>query len=396
MSKINKSAYYARLSKTLKKHDISIEDYKASPYTLFAVDYNFRSWIYSKFSPTTDFTWYGNKLNWANLITPEMYSKIENENLQWSLKLQHSKEFDSDEDDLFLSANADSEVPSAPKKAKITPTEQEAPTSSQKDATDSTSVQDPVPGTSGSMSSSNKRKPEESSGSQPKKVAAENTAAGVSNLASKINAGTTEGGTQANPSGEGEVDQNKDQQLQTPRGNAHNERGTLQGEAGNLKIQKPLEKYGIVKVRMSFNKHITKVFIFLLNDKDLSNDLVEMMEETYESGEVFTHKIDLDVYSDIKEKLNGLAYIVAWKLPFNIGYPKIISVLGNRYGRVLTFTKNIDNIENINEILEHSLVVRVKNDVKLFTLAEAVERAQADYDKYKSEPKKRKRASRFD
>lgn len=388
MSQISKSSYYAKIIKTLKKYDISLENFKHNPIELFKVDYSFRNWVYSRFpNANSDFTWYGNKYNWAKVIPSELYGQIENENLNWSIQLQHNNDFDNDEDDLFLQANAETSVLPSTKKQE-TSSEQETSKSSENLPTDSTKSTNSVPEKSMSSASGQKRKdpPTDLSLKETDPKVAKNTEAGISNVASSIASNTTSKTTQAQPTGEGEVDQTKDQQLQTPSGNAHNQRGTVQGEAGNLKIQKQLERYGIVKVMSSFHKHIDKVFIFLLHDKELSNDLIEIMEETYENGAIFPHQIEY------KEQT---LYIVAWKLPFNIGFPKLLTVLGIRYSKTLIFTKNINDETNIEKTLEHAVLVRLKNDVKLFNLAETVERSQAEYEKYKTEPTKRKRVDRF-
>lgn len=397
----SKAQYYARINKTLRQYNITIEEYKANPYVLFERDVSFRNWVYNTFQPNTQFTWYGVKHVWSNLISPNMYNKIENENIEWSIALTNSQDFDNDEDLLHTSTDAENNQPFGTKKQK-TSHEPQTPTSSKTDTEHTAESSNPV--SEKPTIDSNKRKSSgEEESTSNKRTASENTRSNTSsgtatttNLATSIKGTTAEQSKQANPTGEVEVDQSNQQQLQTVDGNAHNQRGTVQGEAGNLKIQKRLEQYGIIKVNMNYiNKSISKIFIFVSDSKELCNDLIEIMEETYENGEVFTHKINIDD-ENIIAKLRGFEYIIAWKLPFNISYPTLASKLGNRYSKLITFTKNITDFENISQILETSVIVRFKNDTQLSTLAEAVEKAQQDYLKYNQpEEKKRKLANRF-
>lgn len=396
-----KHNYYAKINRNLKKYSLTINEFKENPSLLFVKDISFRNYVYKTFSPHKPITWYGKPYTWANNIPSKFYNTIENENIQWFNDLITKDIFDDNEDDLFNQADAETEISPPAKKSK-TENSEETTDSSQTLQSDTTSASDTISMQSGS--SSNKRPSESDTSSANKKPALENqdrkdsNSASTTNLATGIAENTGATKSQGNPTGSGEVDQDNAQQRQTERGNAHNERGTLQGEAGNLKIQKPLECYGIVKVKMNYNKFVNKVFVFVSDDKELSNDLTELMEESYENSDIYTHKIELLNYNaDICAKIKNFIYIVGWRLPFNIGYPTLALKLGNRYNKILSFAKTVDNFDEVNEILEKAVVVRLKNDTQLLTLSENVAKANDDYTKYNNPAsKKRKLINKFD
>lgn len=358
-----KSAYYAKIRKSLLKYDISFSTFKSNPASLFLRDAKFRSYVYTKFEPRETITWYTQDYRFSDNIPESFYNQIKSENNDWYDLLVADNTDSTEEDSISEQNNSSNSNQSASKKFKPNQGEKRS-------NTDDTDL--------------------------PNKKKQSDVEAGVSNVATPIGA-TNSDQKQSNPTGQGEVDQSKDQQLPTTSGNEHNTRGTLQGEAGNLKVQKPLERYGIVKVNMSsYNRNCNnnRVFVFISNDKTLCNDLVEIMEETYESGEIFTHTIT-DMPDNLNDNIKTYKYIIGWKLPFNISYPTISLKIGNRYNSVLTFTKQIctDEYDNdeLNKILEHSVIVKFKNDVQILRVSEAVAKAQADSDKYnKPEIKKRK------
>lgn len=399
----SKSSYYSIIIKTLKKYNLTLQQYKENPICLFVKDQNYRNYVYKSFKPHKGITWYGKQYIWAKHIPDSIKETIERENFEWFLNLEHNKDFENNFDDSDVSTEAPSNQPS----------ETEISADRHKESTSELSGSSKA-STSGQQSTStaedtNKKRPGDQQGEPAKRTKsnepADEAIGGTVNVATSIKG--TSGPKQANPTGEGEVDQQPDgHQLQTQRGNLPNQRGTLQGEAGNLKIQKPLEKYGIVKVNLTLLKSEmaqNKVYIFITDNKTLANDLVEIMEDTYENGDIVTAFIaepvnPLEHEREDYESLNGYVYIVAWKLPFNISYATLALKLGTRYNHVYTFTKMIPdfNDEDVPNLIKRSVIIKFKNAVQLLKLSEAATKCQEDQLKYRQPmEKKRKLADRF-
>lgn len=372
MSAINKNSYYAKIKKALAKYNYNIEDFKENPICLFLKDKSFRHYVYETFKPFKRITWYKKPYQWSDHIPESFYSIIEVENFDWYAALSAQRDYnfsDNDEDDLFS-------IEDRPGPSRQTT----GNTRSASPGPSNTAEKPPTAGTSSAAATAGaKRKLEPTSDDH------------TTNVAKKIYDSSTGGPQQEQPTGQGEVDQSRNhQQLQTDRGNLPNQRGTLQGESGNLKIQKPLERFGVLKVNKScittyiHNKMYSfkqKTFIFLCNDKTLSNDLIEAMDVAYESGDIATHYIE-NVDEAIAEKMNGYNYIIGWKLPFNIGYPTLQQKLGTRFNKCITFTRNFENFDDFANIVEHIVIVRFKNNAAMPTLAEVVEKAQQDMNRY--------------
>ena len=391
-----KGPYYKRINWLLDKYQLDLIDFKNDPSILFVKDRGFRNYVYQTFKPFKQITWFNKPFVWGNAIPQDFYDTIESENMDWYLSLTNQIEHfaDDDEDDLFNIDNASTSTESS------TTTEKSESTTTSTKGISASQVSTPGAVPKSFKSKKNKAVDQGRKSNSKKAKSSKGGASTTTNVATKIKGTASEGkrvATQSNPTGVPEVDQGGNaQQLQTSSGNAHNERGTVQGEAGNLKIQKPLERFGIIKVNLTkMNRYVSsKVYIFVTKDKELANDLVEIMEEAYDSGDIIIHEI-----KNNDEYLDGYKYIIAWKLPFNISYPTLALKLGSRYNHVKTFTKNFDVFsDDCKELLEKSVCVRFKNDVQIYSLSEAVDKAQQDALKYQTIPdtKKRKLCSRFD
>lgn len=235
-----KAKYYATINRSLRKYNISLEEFKSNPVSLFSKDTSFRRWVYTAFQPNTDFTWYNKPFNWSSSIPNSLYSTIENENIVWFNQLIANSFFDDNEDDLFDTEKSEGtgpvlETPN-PKKQK-TSNGQEVETSNQDQSKSESQLEKSLPAATGT-NTGEKRKSDSDAGPSSKSTKTVNqiepptnagsSAVGTTQLASGIAENTGNKEKQSNPTGAGEVDQQKDQQLQTSSGNAHNERGTVE------------------------------------------------------------------------------------------------------------------------------------------------------------------------
>lgn len=385
----SKSSYYAKIIKTCAIHNIDFKEHKKNPALLFEKDPKFRQYVYGHFQPNVPCTWYNRKFTFADHIPRSMYSKIQRENLDWYNALtEYSTILDENEDDLFsnLDVNESTDNEEPPSKKEKLEKGASTETFTKNTSADTSSSASSVP-TQSTATAGIKRTNTEEVGSAAKKVAV----GGTTNIATTINTKQISD-VQSNPTGKGEVDQNAaQQQIQTNSGNAPNQRGTVTGEAGNLKIQKPLFKFGISKVNttllneMSSNTENNRVFIFLTDDKELANDLIELMDDTYDNTKIYVNNVS-DKDKSMLECLNGNRYIIGWKLSFNIGYPCLSERLGPKYNSLITFTKNIeeDDLEKIQKIMLQSALIRFKNNTQLLTLAEAAHRAQENQKRFRA------------
>lgn len=407
-TKSNKREFYARIIKTLKQYGLTLDQYTANPALLFINDSKFRSHVYKTFKPHQEIYWYNKKYTFSEHIPKNLYDSIKRENIQWYNQLiNNSAEFDDNEDDLFEEILSDAEGEPPEKKSKSI--EESKPEEKQKPKTNSETKSDTTdtkkPGEHSQVSTNNvsekstatagvKRTNTETVGSASKKVAT----GGTTNTANTINEKQVDN-PQSSTLGQGEVDQNQaKQQIQTNKGNAPNQRGTVQGEAGSLKVQKTLLKYGISKVNHTLLKNMNnsnKVFIFVVEEKSLANDLLELMEETYDNSITYVvntaneDKKYLDVFQTHK-------YIIGWRLNFNVGFPRLLEQLGSRYAHLITFAKNLTDDEDIEKNILTSVLVRYKNNTQLLTLSELVDQAQENYKKYNSNSNANRKRPRFD
>lgn len=376
-----KNTYYAKLSKSLKKYNLSIQDFKNNPIEYFVRDNLFRQHVYSKFNPVQRYTWYNKPFRWVDHIPKTFYNQIENENFNWYITLTSfdSNNPDYDEDDLSLTDTTNENEEPPTKKSKDDNNNAETTNTSSSSMSTTSNKQkstDPISTKSTTDTSGIKRPAEEENGSDPKQPKTDQT----TNLATKIIPGSSATSPQSNPTGKGEVDQSAKQQLQTNTGNAPNQRGTVQGEAGNLKIQKPLERYGISKVirnNMTFNDKRNKtVFVFVLECKELANDLIELMDETYKDTIIYGYTI---THNDEKvlDLLHNHKYVVTWNLPFNVGFARLGEKLGTRYNKAIVFSNNyndldMNNEEDVIKATQNSIIVRFKNHTQISNFAEMI------------------------
>ena len=386
---LSKSNYYAMLIKTLSKYNLTLNEHKENPYLLFSRDAKFRQWIYSKYPTPGDFTWYNKPLNWLHLIKDfdEDLLYTEEPTQTWhkaftnyfhSIKTPDTLAVKKQKTEHKSSSEPDSQPSSSKRENEDT---LEEPPPKKVDNTEKSTLNE---------SSGAKRKGESDGNPNPAKQD-KVTSIATSLKTQTARANTTEGTadklqTVGNiPGGTSEVQQQQqetqgnDAQLQTNRGNDHNQRGTLQGEAGNIKVQKPLERYGIIKVNMStFNENSSrnnKIFIFKLETSNDANKLMSLLNETYSSGIIFSTTVEVTA-SDSKELVKY--YLIGWKLSFNLGFTKLYQQLGRNHGRTVVYLRDlgntsIDDDEAVNTLMSESFKIRYINDTQLFTLAEHVE-----------------------
>lgn len=73
---MNKSQYYAKVSKTLKKYNLSWKEYKNEPHKLFVLDISFAKYWAHKFKYDQDITWFNNPYNLSLMLTDEQVVNI--------------------------------------------------------------------------------------------------------------------------------------------------------------------------------------------------------------------------------------------------------------------------------------------------------------------------------
>lgn len=386
----SKSRYYALLSKTLKKYNLTINDYKKNPYVLFERDAGFRQYVYNKFSPPGDFTWFGKSMHWLELIKDfdEDLLYTEDTTGTWSSSFSNYFHSIKTADTLqskkqkteHISSDAKDSQPSTSKRE---PESELNNPSSKKQMLDESRVTN-----KGGIDITNNKRPSESADNPNPAKKSSTTNVANKSLKAQASRPSTDDKLQTVgniPGGTSEVNQqqqentNNDFQIQTNRGNDHNQRGTLQGEAGNLKVQKALEKYGIVKVNMSHfenNSRNNKIFIFKVDSSTDANKLMRLLNETYTSGQIFSTTIE--ICTDSATNTLTKFYLIGWKLYFNLGFTKLYSQLGRNHGKTVVYLRELGNInieeeEEVHKLMCTSFQTRFENDTQLLTLAEHVE-----------------------
>lgn len=335
--------YYSMLIKSLKQYGISLDEHKKNPSLYFMKDAKFRQYVYDKFDYNKEFTWYQKPLIWKDLLQNNNLDNFMIENSNWYSSTSEQnpdkrRKIDTEGEDL-------EELPEIPSPSTETSTKQ-----TKRPIEDSIEV------------------PPKKNKSLREETQTQNTVS-TQNTVDKIPGGTSEVQQQV---------QQGSKQLQTPRGTLQNQRGTLQGEAGNIKVQKPLERYGIVKVtkfkNMSYDNKVNNIIIFASEDSKLMNLLMSLMDETYPSGNIYSTK-----YTDEECNINYL--LVGWHLNFNIGYTKLYEKLGLKFSKIICYKKSFNHKsyssdEEVHSFLIGSFAVRNECKTQLSTLAEAVHAEQ--------------------
>lgn len=61
-------SYFAGMSKTLKRHNLTWKQFKSNPELLFAVNDSFRNYVSNRFSYREPFSWYGQQTTWIEML----------------------------------------------------------------------------------------------------------------------------------------------------------------------------------------------------------------------------------------------------------------------------------------------------------------------------------------
>ena len=201
---------------------------------------------------------------------------------------------------------------------------------------------------------------------------------------------TTAGQPRKRPGEGGELGQPPTKhQVQTPEGNALNERGSIAGEAGNRKIQKEAITYGVIDVStMSANK----INLFGFVNEEQQQDLSQTIEVIYPNANLLLFKTKL--LNHLKMEVE--TYWVLTSLGFNMRYETMAMKFGESIKKAqYIFQKNMEcNWENPKEIRDGILpllTICFKNNANLMTFQEACEReANSSRFRTQNESKKRK------
>lgn len=160
------------------------------------------------------------------------------------------------------------------------------------------------------------------------------------------------------------------QQVETSRGPEHNTKGTLQGESGNRKIQKPQKRYGIIKVIMADH-----TYIFLFNDKDATENCSDIFEMSWPSTKIFCTSINIK----IAEKEDHY-FLCAIQLGFRINWSTLYKRIGSKVFDDCTYLQrqiikeNMDNIDDFKLKIQGNLNVCFRNNIPSINITDEIEK----------------------
>lgn len=177
--------------------------------------------------------------------------------------------------------------------------------------------------------------------------------------------------------------------MQQPKGNDHNERGTLVGESGNRKIQKKQTHWGLIQVSsMSVS---SRIFLIGYSTEAACLEFCRLLDFIYESAETIllkTQCLDVD-----QEEIT--VYWVILKLGFNIGFQTIADKFGVAITKSIYFIPKTLSIpfsdeESVCQYLKSGLEICFKHNSNLTTLSELIEKEQKRPQAQVSQNRKRK------
>lgn len=188
------------------------------------------------------------------------------------------------------------------------------------------------------------------------------------------------------------INQVDQQQIQTAKGNDHNERGSLVGEAGNRKVQKPAGKhFGEIQV----NSNMSRTLVFAFAAESIAKEFVQLVDILYGHTKLQLTTFKLELFDN--NKFGHLYFWVVLKLGFNMGYESMIKKFGlpltkTKYVLIRNIPENIEEDEQSIIHLKEILQILFTNRAGLTTMEELLEaeKKQKEYRENASTSKKRK------
>ena len=165
----------------------------------------------------------------------------------------------------------------------------------------------------------------------------------------------------------------KRHQVDTPSGPFHNTKGSVPGEAGNRKIQKPELRWGIIAVS---TMSLYTVYIFGFTSHEHLTNYLDLLDFHYSKSETIIFKTKMENHLKVLVE----AHWCITKFGFNISY----KTLGDKFGEILTIhakyamTKSISNNWNdekgIKEYFNKGLSICFKNNANLMSFEDCIAR----------------------
>lgn len=165
-----------------------------------------------------------------------------------------------------------------------------------------------------------------------------------------------------------------EQQVETTRGPEHNTKGTLQGESGNRKIQKPRITYGIIQVNMT-----EQTYIFLFLNKEDTDNCCDVFEMHWANSKMLCSEINIKTYIG-EEKC---VFLCAIQLGFRINWSTLKDRLGVKilddiyYFQRQTIHGDINDIDLFVDKIKKTLQVCFKNNIQSLDIHKEAEKELA-------------------
>lgn len=175
---------------------------------------------------------------------------------------------------------------------------------------------------------------------------------------------------QSEITGSGQIEQPL-QQVDTPQGTNLNEKGSLAGEAGNRKIQKPQLSIGKVQVSEMSSSKMNNMLCIAFEDLELAKLFSDLLDGTWRTVD----------YNCFNMKINDkLIYWVLVNLTFNVKYSTLETKFGkcmrnskycfNKKIKPQEWSENFDTIEqNFNTLINN----QIKAEVSISTFDSCLE-----------------------
>lgn len=167
------------------------------------------------------------------------------------------------------------------------------------------------------------------------------------------------------------------QQVDTPSGPDHNTKGTLQGESGNRKIQKPQKRYGVIQVNTTNLDTMTEhSYIFLFLEKEQADNCCDVFEMLWSNCKIVCQSINL-------EKREKPFFLVVIQLGFKINWSTLIDKIGSKiiddiyYFQRQMIHENINNVDSFLDIVKRNLEVCFRNNVHSLDIHKEAEKELA-------------------
>lgn len=360
-------SWYNWLSRQLAKYNLTVNDFKENPYQAYIKSPEIRAWMNKTFTEQYNkklpVKWFNKILNFHDIFTDE----------EWNLAGNTSTIPKEDIEDIAeegdpLPDNAQELTPS--KRQKTTHEPQAGPSRSNKPNTSKTTTKhtastatDTTPQKKQRINPTNTLKPKTATKQGP---SPDQTAQVKKTLGFQETDSTT---TEAQP-----VTGSSEQQVDTPAGPDHNTKGTLQGESGNRKIQKPQIRYGVIQVNIDMSE---QSYIFLFEEKDQADNCCDVFEMHWSNCKILCTTINIEKHSD------KTYCLVVIQLGFKINWSTLLDKIGSKiikdiyYFQRQVIREDFSNSEIFLDIVKKNLNVCFRNNVVSLDIIKEAEKELA-------------------